>query len=80
LYFLLPSTKGSTDTLTYVFPLAAGASLPPLPAKGVHYEADLPNHASLHLIEESVSGGPNPSIYSYSKRTAHSNLYRVPIP
>lgn len=80
LYFSLPSTKSSTDTLTYVVPLAQGAALPPFPAKGVRSEADLPNHASLQLIEESISRGPNPSIYSYSKRTAHSNLYRVPIP
>ena len=80
LYFLLPSMKSSTDTLTYVVPLAPGAALPPLPTKGVRSEADLRSHASLQLIEEGVSRGPNPSIYSYSKRTAHSNLYRVPIP
>jgi len=59
--------------------LAPGADLPPLPAKGVFSENDLPRHTSLPGVDDSVHPGPNPSLYSFSKVNAHWNLYRVPI-
>ena len=79
-YFHLPSMKSSEELLTYVIPLTRGTDLPPFPAKGVLSLSDLPNHASLQMIDAEVYPGPNSSIYSFSKLTAHSNLYRVPLP
>ena len=79
LYLSLPGMKGASAFSTYVIPLAPGADLPPLPAKGVFSENDLPRHTSLPGVDDSVHPGPNPSLYSFSKVNAHWNLYRVPI-
>ena len=81
LYFRLPSMKSTSgSTKTFTIPLARGQTLPTLPSKGVLAEADLPNHASLQVVEDAISAGPDPSVYSFSRRSAHRNLYRVPVP
>jgi WD40 repeat protein len=79
LYFNLPSMKSVSGRKTYIIPLAHGEDFPPLPAKGVQQETDIPNHASLQVVEEAINPGPNPSLYSFSRKSVHRNLYRVPI-
>jgi eukaryotic-like serine/threonine-protein kinase len=76
-YLRLPAMKSSSGTFdTYVFPLAKGADLPPLPAQGVQSEKDLPKTQVLHDL---VVAGPDAEHYSFSRRSSHYNLYRVPI-
>ena len=78
-YLHWPAMKSSSGTSkTYVFPLAKGADLPALPVGGVQSEKDLPKN--LQVINESVIAGPDSSHYSFSRRAAHYNLYRIPIP
>ncbi len=70
--------KSSTGTYeTYVFPLANGADLPPLPAQGVQSEKDLPK---TQVVRDLILAGPDAAHYSFSRRTSHYNLYRVPVP
>lgn len=78
LYFTPPAMKSSWKT--FIIPLAHGSDLPPLPAKGVRSEFELPNRAALRVVEEWISTGPNPALYSFSRRIAHRNLYRIPVP
>jgi dipeptidyl aminopeptidase/acylaminoacyl peptidase len=77
LYLSLPGMKATFST--YVIPLAPGVDLPPLPAKGVFSENDLPKHSSLSGVDDFIHPGPNSSLYSFSRVNAHWNLYRVPI-
>jgi serine/threonine protein kinase len=79
LYFFLP-IKGGPQWRTYVIPLSRGVDLPPLPAKGVQTDADLPNRATLQVLEEVISPGLNSSLYCFAKSSSHWNLYRIPVP
>jgi eukaryotic-like serine/threonine-protein kinase len=82
MYFLNMPSMSSTATShgSFAIPLAPGSNLPPLPVKGVGSESDFPNLPALRKIEGSVSAGPNPALYSFSRRLARRNLYRVPVP
>jgi Tol biopolymer transport system component len=78
-YLRLPAMKSTSGiTKTYVFPLAHGADLPELPASGVQSDKDLPGN--LTVVNESIVAGPDAVHYSFSRRSAHHNLYRVPVP
>lgn len=77
-YLRLPAMKSPTGTIdTYVFPLAKGADLPPLPAQGVQSEKDVPKN--VQVVHDLILGGPDAAHYSFSRRSSHYNLYRVPI-
>jgi len=77
-YLRLPSMKSSSGTTeTYVFPLAKGVDLPPLPAQGVQSEKDLPK---TQVVRDSILAGPDAAHYSFSRRNSHYNLYRIPVP
>jgi Tol biopolymer transport system component len=78
-YFARPSMKGGSQWRTYVIPLTHG-NLPSLPAKGIQSDKDLPNLPALQFVEERIYPGPHSSIYSFSKRNSHWNLYRIPVP
>jgi serine/threonine protein kinase len=78
-YFSRPAMKGSSQWRTYVIPLTHG-SLPLFPAKGVQSDKDLPNLAALQFVDQLIYSGPNSSLYSFSKRVSHWNLYRIPLP
>ena len=80
LYFSLLSKKGYWDWRTYVIPMPHGGGLPSFPAKGVKFDADLPNRATLHVLDAAVSPGPDASVYCFGKNTSHWNLYRIPVP
>jgi|SRR5690349_11239572 len=77
MYFYWRST-GSWEYRTYVVPLGRGENFPKLPRAGFQSEADL-RKAAVQVLEGSTSPGPNSSIYTFSKRTSYSNLYRVPL-
>jgi len=80
LYFSRPSMKGGAQWRTYIIPLPHGAGMPIFPAKGVQSDKDLPNLAALQFVEQDIYPGPDSSLYSFSKRVSHWNLYRIPIP
>lgn len=77
MYFYWRST-GSWEYRTYVVPLDRGADFPKLPSGGFQSEADL-RKAAVKVLEGSASPGPDSSIYTFSKRTSHSNLYLIPL-
>jgi hypothetical protein len=79
IYFSLPSMN-TTSPSSFALTLAPGSNLPPLPVKGVESESDLPSAASPNKVNGWISAGPNPALYSVSRRIAHRNLYRVPVP
>jgi len=77
-YLRLPAMKSSDGTTeTYVFPLAKGADLPPLPAQGVQSGKDMPK--TVQVVRDFIVAGPDAGHYSFSRHSAHYNLYRVPI-
>ena len=79
-YFSWPSMKGGAQWRTYVIPLPHGGGVPQFPAKGVQSDKDLPNFAALPFVDEEIFPGPDSSLYSFSKRNSHWNLYRIPTP
>jgi len=77
-YLRLPAMKSPTGTVeSYVFPLAKGVDLPALPAQGVQSDKDVPK--TVQVVRDSVIAGPDAGHYSFSRRSSHYNLYRVPI-
>jgi hypothetical protein len=44
----------------------------------VQSDKDLPGN--LTVVNESIVAGPDAVHYSFSRRSAHHNLYRVPVP
>jgi eukaryotic-like serine/threonine-protein kinase len=77
-YLRLPAMKSSSGTFeTFVLPLAKGADLPVLPAQGVQSQKDL---SKAQVVRELALAGPDAAHYSFSRRSSHYNLYRVPVP
>jgi serine/threonine protein kinase/Tol biopolymer transport system component len=79
-YFRLPSMKGSSESRTYIIPLPHGQEVPQFPAKGVDSDANMPNRASLQVLDQAIRPGPNSSIYCFSRHNDRWNLYRIPLP
>jgi hypothetical protein len=72
---------GMGGVKTYVIALPPGKALPALPPSGISTEADLRGLRVVRTIEgRFVALGPDPSLYAYVQRTAHCNLYRIPLP
>jgi Tol biopolymer transport system component len=67
-----------SNVRTYVVPISGGADLPNLPKTGFQSEDEL---RALHVpeIDAAASPGPNHLSYSFSKRSSHWNLYRLPL-
>jgi hypothetical protein len=60
----------------YTFPIAAGETLPNLPATGIDFPRD-PNPDPPKL--GSVSPGPGLTTYAFSKNDIQRNLFRIPL-
>jgi serine/threonine protein kinase len=76
MYFYWHSFTGNSRT--YVVPIPPGSDLPKLPASGFQSEKELRSVAA-QVLEGNVSPGPDSSRYTFSKKTSHRNLYRVPL-
>ena len=76
MYFYSRSFSGNPRT--YVVPIPHGSDLPKLPASGFQSEKEL-RAVATQVLEGNVSPGPDSSRYTFSKGTAHSNLYRIPL-
>jgi eukaryotic-like serine/threonine-protein kinase len=76
IYFYSRSFSGNSRT--YVVPLPHGSDLPKLPNSGFQSEKELRTVAT-QVLEGLVSPGPDSSLYTFSKGSARSNLYRIPL-
>jgi hypothetical protein len=77
-YYVASVAKESANSprKTLAIPVPAGKSLPNLPAS----EIDLSAPRATRLIEHgSISPGPDPSTYVFTKTDLRHNLFRVPL-
>ena len=65
---------------TYLVPLPPGKALPNVPASGINSEADLTRLGGTKTADGAVSPGPSPTVYAFTRRSVHRNLYRIPLP
>ena len=66
---------------SYLVPLAAGESLPPIPKGGFHSGEEIARLPGAQRINaDGVVPGPSPDIYAFYRGTIQRNLYRIPIP
>ncbi len=66
---------------TFALPIRPGKSLPDLPASGVGSKAEAAALPGVRVIEHgNISPGRDPSVYAFTRISAHRNLYRVPVP
>jgi hypothetical protein len=78
IYFYWRSFTGNSEYRTYVVPILHGSDLPKLPSSGFHSEEELRKVAT-QVLEGAISPGPDSSRFTFSKRTSHRNLYRIPL-
>jgi len=65
---------------TFAIPIPAGKSLPDLPAAGIHNAAAGAELRGVRMIEHgSISPGPDPSTYVFTKADLQRNLFRIPL-
>jgi DNA-binding winged helix-turn-helix (wHTH) protein/Tol biopolymer transport system component len=65
---------------TLAIPVPPGEALPRLPASGVSGPDDAGSIPGARLIDGwAVLPGPDPSVFAYTKTTAHRNLFRIPL-
>ncbi|MEX2384731.1 MAG: protein kinase [Thermoanaerobaculia bacterium] len=71
----------TTTGKTFALPIRPGRALPDLPASGVRSKAEAATLPGVHVIEHgNISPGRDPSVYAFTRISAHRNLYRVPVP
>lgn len=58
--------------------LIGGTDLPKLPSAGFQSETEV-SKAAVQVFDGAAFPGPNTSLYSFSRRTSHCNLYRSPL-
>jgi DNA-binding winged helix-turn-helix (wHTH) protein/Tol biopolymer transport system component len=68
------------DFRTLVIPLQAGQVFPPLPLAGLASETDVSGLRGTTVVDGSIYMSPDHATYAFSRRTAHRNLYRIPVP
>ena len=74
-----PSLTDTTGRLLAI-PVPAGETLPPLPASGIHTEAEgLAIPGARTIAQGQIAAGPDPSTYAYVKSAVHANLFRIPL-
>ena len=76
MYFLWPTTKGSSIDRTYIVPLIPGTDFPKLPSGGFRSENEI-SKAAVQTLEDAAFPGPDSSKYAFRRVTSHWNLYRI---
>jgi hypothetical protein len=75
-----PNTSVALPGKTLAIPVPAGKSLPDLPASGIDVSADGIYPPGTRVIEHgSLSPGPDPSNYVFTKTDQQRNLFRIPL-
>ena len=80
--FLSWSLDGRSVLLggSYIVPLSAGKTLPPIPAGGFQSEDEIARLPRAQLINaDGVVLGPSAGVYAFHKGKVQRNLYRIPI-
>jgi len=82
-YLRFRTEGGGTGGTVFALTLSAGESLPKLPSGGADREEDLeglPVARRLDLVDvPHISFSADPSVYAFSRVTAHRNLFRIPV-
>lgn len=74
------SRSRTTPGKTLAIPVPPGEPLPKLPASGVSGPEDGGSLPGARLIDGwAIFPGPDPSVFAYTKTTAHRNLFRIPL-
>ena len=75
-----PGTSAASPGKTLAIPVPAGKSLPDLPASGIDLSAGEIEPPGTRVIEHgSLSPGPDPSTYVFTKTDLQRNLFRIPL-
>jgi hypothetical protein len=73
-------TSAASPGKTLVIPVPAGKSLPDLPDPGIDLSGDGMELPGTRAIEHgSLSPGPNPSTYVFTRTDLQRNLFRIPL-
>jgi serine/threonine protein kinase len=76
--YLDTNVANSSTGRTFAVPLHGGSPFPDLPPPGIASPADLLKVPGVKIIERSsLSVGPDPSTYAYSKHDFQGNLFRI---
>jgi hypothetical protein len=82
-FFYVTGGVGSSATYsekTLAIPVPAGKSLPDLPASGIDTATGGAGLPGTRMIEQgSISPGPDPSSYVFTKTDLQRNLFRIPL-
>jgi hypothetical protein len=74
------ATSFGTPRRVLAIPVPAGTSLPDLPASGIDRAAGGVLLAGARIVEEaSLSTGPDPSTFVFTKTELQRNLFRIPL-
>jgi hypothetical protein len=74
------SASATSSGRTLVIPVPAGTSLPDLPASGIDPTAGVAELPGIQVIEQgSLSPGPDPSTYVFTRTDLQRNLFRIPL-
>ncbi|MGH9861878.1 MAG: TolB family protein, partial [Candidatus Acidiferrales bacterium] len=66
---------------TFVLRVQPGKPFPALPPGGLQSRRDLARLPVAQVIERSeITPGPHPSVYAFTQKSVHRNLYRIPLP
>jgi serine/threonine protein kinase len=75
-----PNSSAAAPGMTLAIPVPAGKSLPDLPASGIVISAGGTYPPGTRVIEHgSLSPGPEPSTYAFTKTDLQRNLFRIPL-
>jgi serine/threonine protein kinase len=75
-----PDASGNPPR-TLVIPLSKSRTFADLAARGFKSEEQLAALPGVRTIDQPlILPGPDPSLYAFTKRTVHRNLYRIPLP
>jgi hypothetical protein len=74
------NTSVASPGKTLAIPVPAGRTLPDLPASGIDLSAGGTYPPGTRVIEHgSLSPGPDPSTYVFTKTDLQRNLFRIPL-
>jgi hypothetical protein len=74
------SASATSSGMTLAIPVPAGTSLPDLPASGIDPAAGVAGLPGARVIQQgSLSPGPDPSTYVFTKTDLQRNLFRIPL-
>jgi eukaryotic-like serine/threonine-protein kinase len=65
---------------TFALPLDHGSNIPGIPPSGIARLEDATGVRGSVAIQHEVDSAISPSVYAYTQRNAHRNLYRIPLP